>query len=84
MTFEAWVAFCLTEAVLCLTPGPAVLLVVSVALGRGFRPGLQASLGILTANTLYFALSATGVAAVLLASSGLFTLLKWAGAAYLV
>ena len=84
MTFESWLAFCLTETVLCFTPGPAVLLVVSIALGRGFRPGLGACLGILSANALYFALSATGVAAVLVASRGLFLALKWVGAAYLV
>lgn len=84
MSLEAWVAFCVTETVLCFTPGPAVLLVVSVALGRGLRPSLGASLGILTANALYFALSATGVAATLLASRELFLILKWCGAAYLI
>lgn len=84
MSPETWAAFCVTEAVLCFTPGPAVLLVVSVALGRGFRPGLGASLGILSANTLYFALSATGVAAALVASRELFVALKVCGGAYLV
>ncbi len=84
MSLEAWVAFCVTETVLCFTPGPAVLLVVSVALGRGLRPSLGAALGIVTANTLYFALSATGVAAALVASRELFFVLKWGGAAYLI
>jgi len=84
VSFEAWLAFCVTETLLCLTPGPAVLFVVSVALANGFRPGMAASLGILTANTLYFALSATGIAAVLVASSEMFTALKWCGAAYLI
>ncbi len=84
MSLEAWIAFCITEAVLCLTPGPAVLLVVSVALGRGLRPSIDAVFGILTANALYFALSASGVAAVLLASRELFIVLKWVGAAYLI
>jgi threonine/homoserine/homoserine lactone efflux protein len=84
VSFAAWLAFCVTETLLCLTPGPAVLFVVSVTLARGFRPGLVGSLGILAANTLYFALSATGIAAVILASSEIFTALKWAGAGYLV
>jgi len=84
MSLESWIAFCVTEAVLCFTPGPAVLLIVSVALGRGLRPSLGAGLGIVTANTLYFALSATGVAAALVASRPLFLMLKWGGAAYLI
>jgi homoserine/homoserine lactone efflux protein len=84
MSLEAWLAFCATETVLCFVPGPAVLFVVSVALARGVRPGVAASLGVLAANAGYFALSATGIAAVLIASHDLFTVLKWTGAAYLV
>jgi homoserine/homoserine lactone efflux protein len=84
MSLELWLAFCSTETVLCFTPGPAVLFVTSVAMARGMRAGLAGALGILAGNTLYFALSATGIAAVIVASSRLFSALKWAGAAYLV
>ncbi|HKY31794.1 MAG TPA: LysE family translocator [Candidatus Polarisedimenticolia bacterium] len=84
MSFDTWLWFCATEAILCFTPGPAVLLVVSLALGRGAADGMKGSLGILAANTGYFALSATSLGAVLLASWELFALIKWAGAAYLV
>jgi homoserine/homoserine lactone efflux protein len=84
MPFETWLAFCAMDAVLCFVPGPAVLFVVSVALARGARPGLAAALGIVTTNAAYFALSGTGVAAVILASGRLFLALEWAGAAYLV
>jgi homoserine/homoserine lactone efflux protein len=84
MSLEAWLAFCITETVLCFTPGPAVLFVVSVAIARDARAGLAASLGILVANALYFALSATGIAALVLASGQLFGALKWIGAGYLV
>jgi homoserine/homoserine lactone efflux protein len=84
MTVETWLLFCVTETVLCFTPGPAVLTVVSLALTTGAGAGIGASLGILAANAFYFVLSATGIGAVLLASYELFFLIKWVGAAYLV
>ena len=84
MTLETWLAFCATEAVLCFIPGPAVLFVVSLALARGARSGIAATLGILLANAIYFALSATGVAAAIVASNELFTVLRWLGTGYLL
>ena len=84
MTLNVWLTFVVLETVLCFTPGPAVLFVVSTSLARGARAGLGGSWGIVACNTLYFLLSALGVAAVILASARLFTALKWLGAAYLV
>jgi homoserine/homoserine lactone efflux protein len=84
MSIETWLLFATTETILCLSPGPAVLLVLSVSLTRGWAPGLQASAGILVANTFYFLLSATSLGAILLASWEAFFLIKWAGAAYLI
>jgi threonine/homoserine/homoserine lactone efflux protein len=84
MSLEAWIAFCVLEIVLCLTPGPAVLYVAATAIARGPRGGVAGALGIVAGNTFYFALSALGVAAVVLASGYLFMALKWAGAAYLI
>jgi homoserine/homoserine lactone efflux protein len=84
MALRTWLLFCATDTVLCLTPGPAVLLVVSQAISRGTWSGLAASLGILATNAVYFALSATSVGALLVGSSRVFLVVKWLGAVYLV
>ena len=84
MTWQIWSAFVLIEGALCLTPGPAVLFVLSQALRHGTRRTIWSIIGILAANTFYFVLSATGIGAVLLASYDLFFAVKWIGAAYLV
>ena len=84
MSLETFIAFCAIELVLCVTPGPAVLFVVSTAVARGSRAALAGAFGIVAGNTFYFILSGIGVAAALLASHALFTAIKWIGAAYLI
>lgn len=84
MSLNTWLLFAGTEAVLCLTPGPAVLFVLSYGLACGGRASLWASAGVLAGNGCYFALSALGLGAVLLASYEVFTLIKYLGALYLV
>jgi len=84
MTFKTWLLFLIMETTLSLSPGPAVFYVVSQGMRGGVRRGLPAACGIITANAIYFALSATSLGAVIAASGQFFTAIKWAGAAYLV
>jgi homoserine/homoserine lactone efflux protein len=83
VNWDTYWLYVLTEAALSLSPGPAVMLVIAYGLTQGARRSVPATLGILSANTLYFALSATGVGAVIAASPGFFAVVKWVGAAYL-
>ncbi|MFJ2988059.1 LysE family translocator [Collimonas sp. NPDC087041] len=83
MDFHSFFLFVLTEVVLSLSPGPAVMLVVAYGITAGWKKSLFATLGILTANAIYFAISATGLGALIVASHTLFTVVKWLGVAYL-
>src|SRR5271155_5406650 len=72
------------ETALSLSPGPAVFYVVSQGVRGAMRCTLPAAAGILTANGIYFALSATSLGAIIAASAEFFTVAKWVGAAYLI
>ena len=84
MTASLIATFFLVCLVATATPGPAVFYVLSAGMSGGFSGSGRASLGVLCADALYFLLSVTGLGTILLASYAVFTLVKFAGAAYLV
>lgn len=84
MGMETWAAFAAASAVLLVIPGPTVLLVVSYALGQGWRTALPMAVGVALGDFTAMTLSMLGLGALLATSATLFTVLKWAGAAYLV
>jgi homoserine/homoserine lactone efflux protein len=84
MTLKTWLLFLMMETALSLSPGPAVFYVVSQGARGGLRRTLPAAAGILTANGIYFALSATSLGAIIAASGRFFVIAKWLGAAYLI
>jgi threonine/homoserine/homoserine lactone efflux protein len=75
--------FILAGWLLNLTPGPDVLYIVSSALRSGAKAGVVAALGITAGCFVHIFAAALGVSALMAASSTAFTVLKWAGAAYL-
>ena len=84
MTFETWLAFAAASAVLIVIPGPTILLVVSYALGQGWRTALPMAAGVALGDFTAMTVSLLGLGALLATSATVFTMLKWAGAAYLV
>jgi threonine/homoserine/homoserine lactone efflux protein len=65
-------------------PGPAVLLTLARASGSGTRAGLATALGIAAGDLVHTIMAVIGISAIILASAFLFSLIKYAGAAYLV
>jgi threonine/homoserine/homoserine lactone efflux protein len=84
MSFEHWLAFVAASVILLAIPGPTVLLVVSYALGHGRRYAAATVAGVALGDLTAMTASLLGLGALLAASAGLFTAVKWVGAAYLV
>lgn len=84
MPLDLWLTFVAASTALLLIPGPTVLLVLSYALSQGRRVALASAAGVALGDLIAMSASLLGLGALVLASSTLFTLLKWIGAAYLV
>lgn len=81
---ETLFLFLVTTFVVVLSPGPAAIVVTGEAASNGFKRSFFVILGIAIANISFFVLSATGIAALIIASNVLFTAIKWIGVAYLL
>ena len=77
-------AFCVASVVLAITPGPAVVYIVTRTLAQGRRAGLASVAGVALGNLGNALGAAIGLAALFALSSLAFTVVKYAGAAYLV
>lgn len=84
MSFDLWLAFVAASTALLLIPGPTVLLVLSYALSQGRQVAVASATGVALGDFVAMTASLAGLGALVLASAMLFTVLKWAGAAYLV
>lgn len=69
---------------LLLVPGPAVLYIVTRSVEQGRLAGFVSDLGIHSATLVHVAAAALGLSAILASSALAFSLVKYAGAAYLI
>lgn len=77
-------AFIGASLALALTPGPAVVYIVARTVAQGRACGLASVLGVALGNLANAVGAALGLAALFAVSASAFTVVKWAGAAYLV
>lgn len=81
---QALIAFCIAAGLLTIAPGLDTALVLRIAAAEGPKGAALASLGVVTGCLTWGAAVAFGLGALLTASQLAFTVLKWAGALYLV
>jgi threonine/homoserine/homoserine lactone efflux protein len=84
MNWELFGAFLVMTAVLIVTPGPIVTLVIATGVSQGVGAALVTVAGTSIGNALLFAAIAFGLNWVLQNAAVLFDLMRWAGAAYLI
>jgi len=78
------IAFVGASLLLAITPGPAVVYILARTLAQGRACGLASILGVALGNLANAVGAAIGLAALFAVSSIAFTVIKWAGAAYLI
>jgi threonine/homoserine/homoserine lactone efflux protein len=80
---DLWL-FILSGLLLNITPGPDTAYIIGRSLQLGWRGGAAAAIGISSGCLVHVLGAAIGLSALLMTSSAAFTVLKWAGAAYLL
>jgi threonine/homoserine/homoserine lactone efflux protein len=76
--------FCAAALALIVVPGPAVTYIVTQSIDKGRSAGLVSALGVACGGLVHVAAAVAGLSALLASSASAFTVVKLAGAAYLV
>jgi homoserine/homoserine lactone efflux protein len=84
MSLHVWALYAVTVLLYSALPGPGAMLVMSHGLAHGARPAIATVCGIEAGIIAFVAVTALGLGTLLTLSAGVFDLIRWAGAAYLV
>jgi threonine/homoserine/homoserine lactone efflux protein len=76
--------FLIATTLIAITPGPGIMYVAAQTLSGGRSSGIAASVGTWFGGLVHVVAGTLGVSALLMTSAEAFTVLKFAGAAYLV
>jgi threonine/homoserine/homoserine lactone efflux protein len=81
---DSLLVFALAALALLAVPGPSVLYIVARSASQGRRAGFVSMLGIEAGGLVHVFAAAVGVSAIVASSATAFSVLKYAGAAYLI
>jgi threonine/homoserine/homoserine lactone efflux protein len=84
MSWDGIVVFAVAYAIVVISPGPGLASFIGQILGHGIKAAPAQALGIYAGDLVWYGLAATGLAALAHAFAGVFLIVKWLGAAYLV
>ncbi len=79
-----WATFVSATVILNLSPGPDMAFMLGQTIRGGRAKGFAAMFGMWLATACHAVVAAFGLSAILLASASAFSVMKWAGALYLV
>jgi threonine/homoserine/homoserine lactone efflux protein len=83
-TLLHWTGFLGAAIILNLAPGPDIAFILGQTMRGGRKSGFAALVGIWSGTFVHVLLAAAGLSAILATSAIAFSVIKWAGAAYLV
>jgi threonine/homoserine/homoserine lactone efflux protein len=84
MSFYGLLTFCAVYALAVATPGPGVAAIIARSLAHGYRGSVAFLAGFVVGDFVWFAIAATGLAALAKTAAAVFVGIKWAGVAYLL
>ncbi len=84
MTLAGLLTFCAVYALAVATPGPGIAAVIARSLAHGFKGAPAFVAGFIVGDLTWFAIAATGLAAIAKTAETVFVGIKWAGVAYLL
>ncbi|WP_347557850.1 LysE family translocator [Robbsia sp. KACC 23696] len=80
---HTYAVFVTASLILCLVPGPDMVLLLGRTVAQGRKAGICTAIGINLGAYVHLICAATGLSALVMASATAFTVVKWIGAGYL-
>jgi threonine/homoserine/homoserine lactone efflux protein len=84
MTLTGLLTFCAVYALAVAAPGPGIAAIIARGLAHGTKGAPAFIGGFVVGDLAWFAIAATGLAALARTAAALFVAIKWAGVAYLL